>query len=75
MIEHNSYYSPSIILLSFSTSSRRIFYHDCHLKSTMKMKDIILMSTGRNKCNDRSGQVEKKSQKVTGATEKDEEMP
>jgi len=48
---------------------------DFHSKDCIFGEISFSLITGRSKCNDRSGQVEKKSQKVTGAAEKDEEMP
>jgi len=45
------------------------------MKSCIFIKVGWLCSSGRSKRNERSGQVEEKSQKMAGATEKDKKMP
>jgi hypothetical protein len=54
---------------------RSSIINDNHLKGCMTFKISGCLTTGRSKRNERSGQVEEKSQKMAGATEKDKKMP
>jgi hypothetical protein len=49
--------------------------NDNELKSIIFAEVNDLLLSGRSKRNERSGQVEEKSQKMAGATKKDKKMP